>query len=304
MRLGKITYRLLLIGVLFLLFSQCKNNKKEEPEPFAELRLTVPDLPSSVSNVEYFVFEKEQEFQNTLSSRNPSNFSFSGRLQDGKISIPQLPAGREYYIYVRYSDTTSFPGYSILYTNEESTFYIPKSQSESKINGVLKMKPQDGLVSFNASSELGMLTIKGSGILDSVANGTKTILLRKGTYQIQEKAKNIGACVWFKEFAIKPGAMVQVTQEPCSIGQVVFYTTSSANQNVKVYIGIGEYIGSITTIGAPPSCSDVGYPHATLVPGEYSYYAVPEDGASQCAWTGTFTITSGCTQVSLQACPN
>jgi hypothetical protein len=265
------------------------------------------------STVEYYVFASEGDYQNALRTGNTSNSLFSGVYSNGEIQIAPLTSDKEYFVLVRFYDTHTFPGYSILYTNEESTYRIPIGRNAVLLKGSVQLRAQEGLVTFyTLAQNQGVLPISirsgGKEIanisnLDTTIGSPQTVKWKKGDYSVQAISSSGTNCTWQKTVTVSPGANIQMEYAPCVEGKVLFFTQNpnAASLPIKVYVGINSLIGTITTSSTAPTCDMTGFVNVVLSPGEYTYYAISD--SSQCTWSGKFTLTSGaCKTIELDLC--
>jgi hypothetical protein len=315
MRKSGFIYRCMVLGLLACLWAMvaCKKNRKEEMPPFAQVDISVKtNTGVAVDTAEFHVFESETQFRNALATGNSDGAVLSGTLASGQISIPQLPAGKDYYVLVRYYDTQTFQGYNILYTNEESTYFIPAQENAAVTTASVQLRPQEGLITFytttSNSNEIFPLEVrKGNTIIarvtesSSVVGEPQTVKLRKGSFTAQAKSGSEDVCDWFKSFQVEAGKNVLVELEQCNYARVAFYASFSSTDiyPIEVFVGLSK-IGEISGPSSAPTCTSLSAPTVILNPAGYSYYAVSKN--TKYSWSGTFTLIKGnCEQIGLTA---
>ncbi len=303
----------LAISLVVLLFS-CKKKTAETLLPYAKVTFTLSsnNVALDSGEVDYYVFDTEQAFQTATQATTPSGYVLSGTVTDEKIVLSQLPSGVDHFVLVRYYDTKTFPGFSLLYTNEESTYRIPALGDQTEAVGELSLKPQEGLLTFySKEGNSGILPIQitiGSDQTASVSavNTTalaspQTIKFRKGNYTAKGKSTSVTVCEWIKNVDVLPGQNTMVELEECEYGHVSFYSESGNLFPIVVTLGIGDTLGNLQQATIPSSCEDPAGSPTLLMPGKYSYYAYSEKSA--CAWSDTFTVAKGdCKLIGLEFC--
>lgn len=308
--------RFLYILSAFILFIGCNPEEEEPPVTSLEVRILDEEGNSINDEIEVYLFNDLNAFNNSVTSELASGFVYSTKSSSSGIALLEgLDADETYYVYIYY-EGKGFP-----LNNYFSQFLIKNTlQVDKKTVVQIKLTPYNvanigfySLSTLNLSGDpikiyfgdqtttIGELTDIAASEPTSVDDlgVVKVLYQNPGLYNWSATGAN--GCNWQGQVDVATSkgtqAFIPVELKACNNGVYAFWSSQTnldaAGGEILVVLDNVDTVGYITesSSSVPNTCNDDGVLLISRPKNKtYSYHAYSKN--KSCSWQGSFNISS------------